>query len=83
MAAPTRELLRLVAAGTYRHGANPLVRWQAGNLIVKQDPAGNLKPDKARSADKIDSVVAAVMALDRALRHATAPQEEDYAAAGF
>ena len=83
MGAPTRELLRLVAAGTFRHGANPLVRWQAGNLIVKQDPAGNLKPDKARSADKIDSVVAAVMALDRAIRHTTAPPEEDYAAAGF
>jgi len=83
MAAPTRELLRLVAAGTYRHGDNPLVRWQAANLIVKQDPAGNLKPDKARSADKIDSVVAAVMALDRALRHQAAPPEEDYAAAGF
>jgi phage terminase large subunit-like protein len=83
MAAPTRELLRLVAAGTFRHGGNPVARWQAGNLIVKQDPAGNLKPDKARSADKIDSIVAAVMALDRAVRHLAAPPEPDYVAAGF
>jgi phage terminase large subunit-like protein len=81
MSGPTKELLRLVASGLYRHGGNPVVRWQAGNLITRADPAGNLKPDKARSADKIDSLVAAIMALDRALRHA--PPRRDYAAAGF
>lgn len=80
MAAPTAEFLRLVAAGAVRHGGNPLITWQAGNMIVRTDEAGNLKPDKARSAEKIDSMVAAVMALDRAQRH-EAPA--DYAAAGF
>jgi phage terminase large subunit-like protein len=80
---PTKELLRCVAAGVYRHGGNPVVRWQAGNLITRTDPNGNIKPDKQRSADKIDSMVAAVMALDRAVRHTTAEPEEDYAAAGF
>jgi phage terminase large subunit-like protein len=82
MSGPTKEFLRLVAGGLYRHGANPLIRWQAGNLIVRTDPAGNLKPDKSRSADKIDSIVAAVMALERAILH-TAPAEDDYLAAGF
>jgi phage terminase large subunit-like protein len=81
MSGPTRELLRLVAGGLYRHGGNPLVRWQAGNLTTRTDPAGNLKPDKAKSADKIDSIVAGVMALDRALRHEAAG--DDYAAAGW
>ena len=81
MSGPTKELLRLIAAGGYRHGANPLIRWQAGNLITRTDPAGNIKPDKARSADKIDSMVAAVMALDRALRRQ--PSAPDYAAAGW
>jgi len=80
MSGPTKELLRLVASQAYRHGANPVARWQAGNLMVRTDPAGNLKPDKARSSDKIDSIVAGIMALDRAIRHAAAP---DYAAAGF
>jgi len=83
MSGPAKELLRLVAAGRYRHGGNPLVRWQAANLIVRTDPAGNIKPDKARSAEKIDSIVAGVMALDRAIRHANAPAEPDYLAAGF
>jgi phage terminase large subunit-like protein len=80
MSGPTKEFLRLVASGAYRHGGNPVARWQAGNLATRTDPAGNIKPDKARSADKIDSMVAAVMALDRAIRHATA---DDYIAAGF
>jgi phage terminase large subunit-like protein len=83
MSGPTKELLRLIASGQYRHGDNPLITWQAGNLIVRTDPAGNLKPDKSRSTDKIDSMVAAVMALDRAIRHAAAPPHDDYLAAGF
>lgn len=82
MAAPTREFLRLIAGGLYRHGGNPVVSWQAGNLIVRTDPAGNMKPDKQRSSEKIDSMVAAIMALDRALR-AAAPPEPDYIAAGW
>ncbi|HEX4399672.1 MAG TPA: terminase TerL endonuclease subunit [Trebonia sp.] len=81
MSGPTKEFLRLVAAGAYRHGGNPVARWQAANLIVRTDPSGNQKPDRARSADKIDSMVAGIMALDRAIRHAE-PQR-DYAAAGF
>jgi phage terminase large subunit-like protein len=82
MSGPTKEFLRLVASRRYRHGGNPVIRWQAGNLTTRTDPAGNLKPDKSRSADKIDSLVAAIMALDRAIRHA-ADKQEDYLAAGF
>ena len=82
MSAPTKEFLRLVKAGRYRHGGNPLVRWQVMNLITRTDPAGNIKPDKQRSSEKIDSLVAGIMALDRAQRHA-APPEDDYITAGF
>jgi phage terminase large subunit-like protein len=80
MAAPTAELLRAIRGGLYRHGGNPVARWQAGNAVTRADPAGNLKIDKARSAEKVDGIVAAVMALDRALRQRGT---EDYAAAGF
>lgn len=82
MAAPTAELLRLIKAGAYRHGGNPVARWEAGNAVTRADPAGNLKLDKARSADKIDGLVAGVMALDRSLRP-SAPAQPDYLAAGF
>lgn len=81
MSPPTKELLRVVLKGAertegagplYRHGGNPLVRWQVDNLGVAMDPAGNVKPDKARSGDKIDGLVAGIMALDRAMRHQAA-----------
>lgn len=82
MSGPTKEFLRLVAARRYRHAPSPLIRWQAGNLTTRSDPAGNLKPDRSRSADKIDALVASIMALDRAIRHAS-DKQDDYLAAGF
>jgi phage terminase large subunit-like protein len=74
MSPPTKELLRLLLEGSaesprYRHGGNPLVRWQVDHFAVETDPAGNVKPSKARASEKIDGLVAGVMALDRAVRH--------------
>jgi phage terminase large subunit-like protein len=45
-----------------QHNNNPLLRWQAGNVIVETDPAGNRKPTKAKSLDRIDGIVSAIMA---------------------
>lgn len=53
------------------HGGNPIMRWMAGNVVIDTDPAGNIKPTKARSAEKIDGIVAAIMALDRCIRNQT------------
>ena len=69
MAGPTKEIHRRLLLSKVHHGGNPCLRWQADGLAVKQDPAGNLKPDKAESQGKIDGIVALVMALDRAMRH--------------
>lgn len=69
MAAPMKEFERRLLARKIRHGGNPVLRWMADNVAVKQDAAGNLKPDKASSQGKIDGIVALVMALDRAMRH--------------
>lgn len=69
MSAPTKELLNLVLAHRIRHGGNPVLRWMADNMVVRRDPAGNLKPDKEKSTEKIDGMVALIMALDRAMRH--------------
>lgn len=38
------------------------------NIHVRTDPAGNIKLDKQKSTEKIDGVVATIMALDRAIR---------------
>ena len=36
---------------------------------MRTDPAGNIKPDKEKSTEKIDGAVALIMALDRAIRN--------------
>jgi phage terminase large subunit-like protein len=51
-----------------KHGGSPVMRWQASNLIVQRDEAGNRKPDKRRSFDKIDGVVSLIMAVGVASR---------------
>lgn len=67
MGAPTTELQRLLLAGQFQHGGNPVLRWNANNVTVASDPAGNIKPDKERSTERIDGVVATIMALGRAI----------------
>ena len=39
------------------------------NVYVRTDPAGNIKMDKEKSIERIDSAVIAVMALDRAIQN--------------
>lgn len=64
MSAPTKELNRIMLEGRIAHAANPLLRWAAASLAVKQDPAGNLKPDREKSTGRIDPLVALIMAID-------------------
>lgn len=55
-------------SGKLRHGMNPLLRWSAGNLVFEMDPAGLRKPSKNRSIDRIDPMVALIMACGLAAR---------------
>lgn len=66
---PMKELERLVLSKKIRHGNNPVLTWMADNLVARMDPAGNIKPDKEKSREKIDGMVALIMAIDLALRH--------------
>jgi phage terminase large subunit-like protein len=65
MSAPTKELEKLAISKRLLHGGHPVLRWMADNVSVKRDPAGNLKPDKAKSTGRTDGVVATIMALRR------------------
>jgi phage terminase large subunit-like protein len=68
MSPPSKELERLILERAIRHGNHPVLDWMAENAVVRIDPAGNIKPDKEKSPEKIDGIVALVMALDRAVR---------------
>ena len=69
MPPPTKEFYKLLMEGRISHGGHPVMRWMAGNVVVDTDPAGNIKPTKAKSPEKIDGIVAAIMALDRCIRN--------------
>uniref|UniRef100_UPI003F68AB91 terminase large subunit n=1 Tax=Megasphaera sp. TaxID=2023260 RepID=UPI003F68AB91 len=69
MSPPSKELFKLLMEGNIIHGGNPVLKWMAGNVVMRQDPAGNIKPDKEKSVEKIDGIVASIMALDRCIRN--------------
>lgn len=76
MNAPMKDLAKLIVEHRIAHGNNPVLTWMADNLVAAQDPAGNIKPDKAKSTEKIDGMVALIMALDRAIRNSTSVYDE-------
>lgn len=65
----SKKLEELVYSKRLRHNANPLLRWAAGNVALLFDSNDNFRPDKKRSREngRIDPIVAAVMALSRAV----------------
>jgi phage terminase large subunit-like protein len=67
MSGPSKEFERLVMAGLLDHGGHPVLRWMVGNVAIRLDTNGNFKPDKEKSSEKIDGVVAAIMALGLAI----------------
>ena len=69
MSAPSKEFEILVVSGQLVHGNNPALNWMADNVSITTDAAENIKPDKKKSIERIDGIVAGVMALDRATRH--------------
>ena len=83
MSPPTKEVERLIRQGRVRHGGHPVMRWMADNVMVTTDAAGNIKPDKQKSRQKIDGVVAAIMATDRAVRNSVGRKDSVYERRGL
>lgn len=73
----TKELERLVIAKQMAHGRHAVLRWMAGNTMVETDAMGNIKPSKKKSTEKIDGIVALVMALGLSMS-AEAPKPSVY-----
>lgn len=60
---PSKEFHRLICSGRFNHDGNPVLRWMAENVAAYRDRNDNIRPDKDKSADKIDGVVATIMGL--------------------
>lgn len=71
MSPPSKELYKLMMEGKIQHGGHPVLKWMGQNVVMRQDPAGNIKPDKEKSVEKIDGIVSLIMGLDRCIRHQT------------
>ena len=50
-------------SGRFHHGGNPVLQWNAANLVPRRGVNLNLAPDRKRSADKIDGMCALLMAF--------------------
>jgi phage terminase large subunit-like protein len=80
MTQPTKELDRLVREGLLVHAMHPVLRWCASNIAVRRDAADNWKPDKEKSTERIDPMVATIMALGLAM---SGPTESVYEERGL
>jgi len=67
MSFPSKEFEKCALQGKICHGGDDILRWMMGNVSLRYDASGNIKPDKSKSGDKVDGVVAAVMAMGEAL----------------
>jgi phage terminase large subunit-like protein len=82
MSAPMKELERMTKGHAMYHGDNPVLNWNADNVVAALDPAGNIKPDKKRSKEKIDGITALIMAIARGMNK-TPEQKSVYETRGI
>ena len=69
MSQTAKQIEKLLLGRQLAHGGNPVLTWMASSVAIKRDPADNIKPDKAKSRDRIDGIVALVMAAGRQMVH--------------
>jgi len=66
-----QELELAYTKGNFRHAGNPVLTWNAANVVPRRDVNMNCAPDRKRSSEKIDGMVALLMAFGRAIAHRT------------
>ena len=69
LSAPSKALEAAILSKALRHNGHPILRWCVGNVAIETDAAGNIKPSKKASTERIDGVVALVIAIDQMDRH--------------
>lgn len=67
MSPAMKETERLALTKGLMTNGDPVLLFAIANVVAQKDPAGNIKPDKEKSANKIDPAVAAIMAIGRAM----------------
>jgi phage terminase large subunit-like protein len=83
MSPPSKDFFMFVSEGKIRHGNHPVLNWNVGNTVIQTDAAGNIKPHKGKSTEKIDGRVALLMGLARATIHSGVQAESVYESRGL
>jgi phage terminase large subunit-like protein len=78
MSSPSKQLEAACVAGRLLHGGHPVLAWQASNVAIQSDHAGNIKPSKAKSTERIDGIVSLVMAIGIHATATAAPPEQSW-----
>ncbi|MFZ2738080.1 MAG: terminase TerL endonuclease subunit [Burkholderiaceae bacterium] len=65
---PMKTLEALVLQGKLIHDGDPVLGWMASNVVAHLDVKDNIYPRKERPENKIDGIVALIMALSRAIK---------------
>ena len=68
---PFKRALSWLGNARLNHDGNPVLRWMASNVAHKTDTSGNIRPDKGRSAEKIDGICAMLMGIGLASHYGT------------
>lgn len=69
----SKEFETLVLLAGFAHNKNPVLSWNCNNTVVHLGPSGNYKPDKNKSPEKIDGIIALLMGLNRAISNEDEP----------
>tara|TARA_Y100000310_G_scaffold142034_1_gene141497 strand:- start:5761 stop:7443 length:1683 start_codon:yes stop_codon:yes gene_type:complete len=69
MSEPMKQLEAMTRTNQIKHKNDPCFNWMMSNVVAKMDAKDNVYPRKERDENKIDGVVALIMAIGRAMRH--------------
>ena len=73
LSSPTKEMEGLILSGNLHHGGHKVLRWMAANVAVETDGAENIKPNRKKSSEKIDGIMATIMAIGRGMIRSDSP----------
>lgn len=76
---PMKQLQALVLSGKFKHDGDPVLAWMASNVVAHLDAKDNIYPRKERPENKIDGIVALIMAMGRAIVAEEGGSVEDFA----
>jgi len=77
MSTPTKQIEVLSLQNKLNHGDNQVLNWNISNVVLKRDPADNVKIDKEKSTEKVDGGVALAMAIGIAIKDVEEKEEEN------